>query len=77
MGDGPIEIESALPDLCGLDLDALDSLGIPALLRAAERLRQEARSPGNSWAGFSSSAHPAQSTEAGKPAATGPSVEVW
>ncbi|CAI7976064.1 hypothetical protein FRAHR75_210051 [Frankia sp. Hr75.2] len=56
MGDGPIEIESALPDLCGLDLDALDSLEIPALTRATERLRKEAVGPDKSWAGFSSSA---------------------
>ncbi|WP_018502506.1 FxSxx-COOH cyclophane-containing RiPP peptide [Parafrankia discariae] len=56
MGDGPIEIESALPDLHDLDLDALDSLEIPALTRATERLRKEAAGPDKSLAGFSSSA---------------------
>ncbi|MCK9930346.1 FxSxx-COOH protein [Frankia sp. Mgl5] len=56
MGDGQIEIESALLDLSDLDLDALDRLENPALRRATERLRQEAGSPDNSWAGFTSSA---------------------
>ncbi|MEX5707355.1 MULTISPECIES: FxSxx-COOH cyclophane-containing RiPP peptide [unclassified Parafrankia] len=58
MSDGPIEIESALPDLSDLDLDALDGLKIPALTRATERLRKVADGPDTFWAGFQSSAQP-------------------
>lgn len=55
MADGQSEIESVLLDLSEIGLAALDDLTNPALRRAVARVANEAQSPDDALAGFTSS----------------------